>query len=896
VRRSFLQLNEARLKLARDCLLPSQRIFLDVLPALIHFNHPMLPGYLYRNTPAGLDGFHPSDDQVQQLRKLARSFHPNRYRHQRSDIQSLFSMGSLGTIAQNNKSDIDIWLCYRPSLNRKALVELETKCQKICTWAKTLQLDATIFLMNTQTLHTKAMEFNRESSGSTQHYLLLDEFFRTAIHLGGQLPAWLFVRTEQEADYKTHLANLNQQRLTPEKQLLDLGVIDHVPASEFISSAIWQLYKAIDSPYKSILKLLVLEIYCQNYGKLTLLSSSFKNLLHAFDRHHSVNLWDADPYLQAYYFIENYLQASQQKERLEFFRRCFYFKLEQPLTGTQSISRKSNILLELTKAWGWSKEHIQHLDSHNKWNLQEVLEERRLIISELNHSYHLIMEFFRAQKSQMHASNRELNVLGRKLHAAFSRKAGKIDWVNPLFSKNIIEPVLIIKKQLDPDTWIATDKSGNVIVSKATPTELITWLHCNQVMIPASRLYFKQFSLDSRLLQSLRRYITSLLPLPIKTANHEVFEESSHLKELLMFADYRPDNIEHYNDDINSIDTVTMESAVDYLCFNSWNEIICKTRQGPLLETVILIFIEAIQRDPASSKADVLCNHPNRHVQQQLREYTSSLFTGLIKFFQQHPSGRYIAHVANRYLVVHIHEQKSTIRWLNNEKDLKRLLSKSMPYSSPIGMDDHTMANHPLKIYSDLHQPDSIQVFFTPRGHVADITLIDEFGAWYESSIDYSYGPVSLQSFHYFLRAINDRRRDQPRNDLGPLDVLPIDFYQMIDHEDGWVTQRASISSQLNNLNAVTFYAIAEYIDGDLVFELQTEDQKFSEKDDGEQAYKNLLQLVKEKDVPFYITDLDLSPCGLQLSPKGELQTAHYLKVKSILEDKLRRIQFALSL
>jgi adenylate cyclase class 1 len=896
VRRAFLQLNQARLTLARDSLLPSQRLFLDVLPALFHFNHPMLPGYLYRNTPSGLDGYHPSDEEVQQLRKLARSFHPNRYRNQRSDIQSIFSMGSLGTIAQNNKSDIDIWLCYRPNLNRKALTELETKCKKVSDWAKTLQLDVTIFLMNTQTMHTKSMAFNRESSGSTQHYLLMDEFFRTAIHLGGQLPAWLFIHPQQEADYQNHLSNLHQQRLLPEAQFLDLGVINSVPASEFISSAIWQLYKAIDSPYKSILKLLVLEIYCQNYENLTLLSSTFKQLLHSLDRHVTPNIWDADPYLQAYYFIEKYLQETHQQERLEFLRRCFYFKLEQPLSGKESISRKSNVLLELTKGWGWDTQHIKHLDEHNKWNLDEVLEERRLIVSELNHSYHLIMEFFRTQKSQMHASNRELNVLGRKLHAAFSRKAGKIDWVNPLHSKSIIEPVLIIKKQIEPDAWVASDKTGKIIASKATPVELLTWLHCNQVMIPASRLYFKQFSLDSRQLQSLRRYITSLLPLPIKTANHEVFEEGSYLKELLIFADYRPDEIEKVNTDEDALNALNIESTIDYLSFNSWNEIICHTRRGPLLETVISIFVEAIQQDPASPKPDILCNHPNRHIQQRLREYTSPIFTGLIEFFQKNPSGRYIARIFDHYLVVHIHQQKSTIRWLTSEKELKRLLSKSMPYPSQVAMDNHTMGSHPLKVFSDLQQKDSIQTFFSPRGYIADITLIDESGAWYQTIIDNRYGTLALQSFHHFLRAINDRRHEQSRENIGPMDILPIDFYKMISQDDNWSTQRLSISSQKNTIDTLSIFAVAEYEKGKLIFELHHEEKVFSEKVDGEFAYINLLNYASENDKPVYITDLDLTRCRLQLSPKGQLQTAHYLKVKTILEEKLRAYEKNLSL
>ena len=37
--------------------------------------------------------------------------------------------------------------------------------------------------------------------------------------------------------------------------VVDLGAVPHVPASEFFGATLWQLYKGISSPHKALLKL-----------------------------------------------------------------------------------------------------------------------------------------------------------------------------------------------------------------------------------------------------------------------------------------------------------------------------------------------------------------------------------------------------------------------------------------------------------------------------------------------------------------------------------------------------------------------------------------------------------------------------------------------------------------
>ncbi len=906
VRSAFLKLNQARLELARDGLTESQVTFLNVLPMLFHYNHPMLPGYISRNTPSGLYAYHESEEGFRQLRSLARSFQPNRKINQSEDILALYAMGSFGTIAHNKKSDIDFWLCHRPGLTKEALFYLEKKCSSISAWAKKLGLDVTIFIMNNETYHTqKQHNFNHDASGSTQHYLLLDEFYRTAIYLGGQLPAWIFLRPEQEKQYQKCFDLLTQQRLLPDKHLMDFGAIGKVPADEFISSAIWQLYKAIHSPYKSILKLLLLEIYCQNFENPILLSQLFKEQLHTVDHHRVINHWDVDPYLQNYYYIENYLLATNQHPRLEFLRRCFYFKLELSLTHNAKQPKRSDMLLYLTQQWGWNESYIEHLDNHKHWKLKDVLEERRLIINELNYSYQLIIDFFREQKVKLHASNRELNILGRKLHAAFSRKAGKIEWVNPLSSKNISEANLLVRKCDKTLKWIASDSQNIILVKKETPIELIAWLHCNQVMIGATRLHFKELNqkgnvekahnMDARLMQSLRRVITSLISLPMTTADHKVFEKPCSINKLLLFVDYRPDQVVPRVSDLSISSLVRLECNIDILSINSWNEIICYNRNGRLLDTLLHIYMQAIQNNHITGKTDILCNHPDRYFQQAIRKYIQPLFESIYLFFKDNPSGRFISYLNGQYLLVHNYDKRSVIKWLNDDDEVRSLLTSPMPYYSPVGFDGKTMSDHPLAIFSRHHRAESVQVFYRRRGEQVDITIIDELGTWYEGEMSYKLGSISLQPLHRFLRAVANRRQNKSYEEMSPFDIFPITFSELAKSSNTWQLEARNVTSQVDSRLGLAIHAVAEYIGDQYQYILYVDEMRFSEIEDGDKAYQQLATIIKKEQnqqlnaCPYYISDLDLSPCGVELSYKGELNTSHYLIMKDYLQEKIDR-------
>ncbi|MCG8535302.1 MAG: adenylate cyclase, partial [Pseudomonadales bacterium] len=111
------------------------RLFLESLPLLLHINHPSLPGYVSGATPCGVSGFVPEKENLRAAQTISRSFVYRKKAVQKDRIYSIFLMGSTGTVAHSESSDMDIWICYDPGLALEAIEELQDKLTGIEQWA-----------------------------------------------------------------------------------------------------------------------------------------------------------------------------------------------------------------------------------------------------------------------------------------------------------------------------------------------------------------------------------------------------------------------------------------------------------------------------------------------------------------------------------------------------------------------------------------------------------------------------------------------------------------------------------------------------------------------------------------------------------------------------------------
>lgn len=489
----FLKINNLRLSKTADSLTSSQRVFVDVLPLLFHLNHVALPGYCGHDTPAGLSEFKVERQHVKAARGLAKSFTLDHSTAKQAAIRSIFLMGSCGSLGQSESSDFDIWIVPANHLDDAQTQALRKKCDAISAWALSLGLEVHFFIMDDKKFREQQRAtMNKEDCGTTQHYLLLDEFYRTGILVAGCQPLWWHVPCEHDTRYADAANHLVQQRYLRGDQCIDFGSTNTIPPSEFVSAGIWNLYKAVASPYKALMKLLLIEVYATEYPATQTLCNQFKQAV--YDGRTDID--DLDPYLLIYRRIEAYLLARSETDRLELLRRCFYYKVGIKLSRQQHGNVAAHLhadaapqqrvrdwkrttMTALVSEWGWSGQQIAWLDDKENWPFKHIRAEQQKLTRELINSYRLLCLLVKNHHTDTAQPNqsRELTLLGRQLYAAFEQKPNKIPQSQCSVVSQVAKPTLSLMYTADGSnagSWSVLAPLASTTAAKIASTNATT--------------------------------------------------------------------------------------------------------------------------------------------------------------------------------------------------------------------------------------------------------------------------------------------------------------------------------------------------------------------------------------------------------------------------------------
>ncbi len=919
LRSRFLKLNQGRLGRAMEGLSPRQQAVLSVLPLFFHVNHPLLPGYVSGSTPAGLSNYEPNDSALAEAQRLTRSFsYKARHGKQPRPIHGLFLMGSLGTLAQAEQSDMDFWVCHASDLGQGELAELRKKCQLLETWAASQGAEAHFFLINPARFvrGERDATLSSEDCGTAQHYLLLDEFYRTAIWLAGRTPLWWLVPVYEEPRYDQYTHTLLSKRFIREDESLDLGHLAQIPPGEFIGAGLWQLFKGIESPYKSVLKLLLIEVYASEHPRVECLSLRFKQAVFA----NQLDLDELDPYIVVYRRIEEYLKVRNEPERLELVRRSLYLKVNRKLTGHNSRNTgwQRQLLERLAGEWGWDRRQLTLLDSRSQWKVRQVSAERRVLVNELNYSYRFLTQFARTEQAVSLINKHDLNVLGRRLYAAFERKAGKIEFINPGIAPDLAEDTLTLvhspnRKEPGQTHWGLYNGSLGAqewehfapIKRSRELLELLTWCHRNGVIDSSTRLALHPGNSDLtefelfNLLGSLQQAIA----LPLSTVSEEPLLRPSIPSEVLLLVNIGVDPLKHHRD-LNILMTTERTDSLSYagvrenlvltldqVTLNSWNEVLVSRYAGPhALLDCLRDYLNSLPLGRELPRLRVRCFCHNRapFIAQRVEEVLNTAQELLIGNLNH----RYLVKVQQHYHVLELVPGQVRHIALDNLSALLAYLSVDLSSYSPLHLDLRAMEENDLALVLPMGQPERIQVFFRINENHAELYVLDECNALWQQRLAFHDEQSLLVPLQRFLQSVLYRREAlMPMDSALPATVLETLYYQLLPSTPGrarWVETRPAPRTPVNK----PFYDVQAIIGkagpNEVQVTLYCNQREFCQLDYGDQLFIALAQEIigQRREVePYrcYITDLDLSG----LVGEGTGSTNLYLRYKADLERSL---------
>lgn len=591
-------INQLRVDRALAAMKPAfQRVY-SLLPTLLHHHHPLMPGYLNGNVPHGICLYTPDETQQDYLNDLEDKWGSpfDKPASGELPITGVYSMGSTSSIGQSCSSDLDIWVCHQSWLDNEERTRLQQKCSLLEKWAASMGVEVSFFLIDENRFrHNESGSLGGEDCGSTQHILLLDEFYRTAVRLAGKRILWNMVPGEEEAHYDEYVLSLYAQGALTPNEWLDLGGLSSLSAEEYFGASLWQLYKSIDSPYKAVLKTLLLEAYSWEYPNTQLLATDIKHRLHQGE----IVSFGLDAYCMMLERVTRYLTDINDTTRLDLARRCFYLKVCEKLSLAKAcVGWRREILSQLVSEWGWSEERLAMLDNRANWKIERVREAHNELLDAMMQSYRNLIRFARRNNLSVSASPQDIGVLTRKLYAAFEALPGKVTLVNPQISPDLSENDLtfihVPVGRANHLGWYLYNQAPAMdsIVSHQ-PLEynrylnkLVAWAYFNGLLTPQTRLHIKSGNLcDTAKLQELVADVSHHFPLRLPAPTPKALYSPCEIRHLAIIVNLENDPTAAFRNQVVHFDFRKLDvfsfgqqqqclvGSIDLLYRNSWNEV-----------------------------------------------------------------------------------------------------------------------------------------------------------------------------------------------------------------------------------------------------------------------------------------------------------------------------------
>lgn len=635
-----------------------QHVF-QLITLFLQFNHRDLPGYV-ANAPEGIVDFVLSDYQQHFLQQTSPSLllpqQKNVVETHRTflPILGIYVMGSVASISQTHLSDLDTWVCHREDLSPAEKAMLTQKTLLLQDWAKQFGVDIHFYLMDQQRFRSfrYAEPLTAENCGSAQYMLLLDEFYRSAIRLAGKPLLWLHLWVENEAEYEQEVERLTLEKKIDPQDWVDFGGLGALSANEYFGASLWQLYKGIDAPYKSVIKILLLETYSADYPNTKLIAREFKMQLLS-GKIKPTHQFDA--YLAMLERATDYLIKHNEFKRLGFVRRCVYLKATEGINWQDMQHQKNwrlQLLDQLTQQWGWSESFIHELKQRPQWKIKYVKKAHNSLIKFLMLSYRNLVSFARQHQLNSSIMPQDMSILTRKLYTAFEELPGKITLLNPQVAMDLSEKNLLFfevkNSKTFADGWYVVNQTPDLqgfeqkryTEHSTSLNKLVAWAYFNGLLTANTELHILSSNVN---LKTLRDFVTDLrlsLPAKIYAASNESLSHCCEIHSLVVAINLTNDptqDLKQIKPHINANDLFSfgpkeesLVGSIDITYRNLWNEVHTLHFEG---ENAILLALKVlsnkIQRGASSPKSvQVFCY--SQHYRKSLQQIVASLINRCI--------------------------------------------------------------------------------------------------------------------------------------------------------------------------------------------------------------------------------------------------------------------------
>ena len=481
-RQAFLRFNRFKIDRTLCTLSEIDRTIFLLIPRLLHVHQEGLPGYFDGNPPCGIHNFKLDHEAQVAIEKMFPDIIVRRNPNLKPVIHTALLMGSVGSIAQTKKSDLDYTLLVNKNeFTAESMKLFQKKLNLIENWTwDNYNLETHFFINDYEEVKNNIFgESDSESTGSALAKLLKEEMYRTMIIVTGKVPFWLISPVDADDDKyeKLYMKLLNGETLLKKEEFIDMGNVDDISQGEFFGGSIWALIKSFKSPFKTLMKMGILEEYMFGNTKSNLLCHQVKDKYFG-----NIPYLDIDPYLGMFERVQQFFKETKDEEALDALRCAFYLKVGTKVEVDElkngSKNWKKNTLVNMLTDWDWNAEKVEKLNNYSNWQMMHKVDLGNQINKILMASYKNISEENKnLDPSESLITEKDTHLLGRKLFSFYRTAPNKVDNLGALVDGKTAEKELTFlldqKSIRDKATWYLIRGNTGALIEQVDPDNII---------------------------------------------------------------------------------------------------------------------------------------------------------------------------------------------------------------------------------------------------------------------------------------------------------------------------------------------------------------------------------------------------------------------------------------
>lgn len=722
---SFIKYNELKKnKLITALADPALVNLFNYIPFLLTVNHPEFPGYLKQGTTLlGIWDYQPSDELERYIRAKHPSYTSGKPLQAPPFIHMLALIGSAGSVAFTSESDFDYWICCNTkSAEPKELALFREKCHMIEDWVmENHSKEIHFFINDIEQIRKNIFDEDEEYGlgGTSLGQLLKEEFFRSSIVISGKIPFWWVVPTD--TDDRQYLEWLSTVKGTPlDNDFIDLGNLAKINKGDFLIAALFQIIKSLGNPFKSIIKLGLLERYIHDEHDNPFVSNIIKRNIQAGKNDPE----SIDAYLIMFNQVYDYYMSGEpDMTSINIIKTCFYLKVDPKLSDPVKKAggdEKSAKMIEYTKKWGWDSGIVRHIDNFESWEIDSVNQLMNNTKKSILKGYKNILTVLDMAKVANTIDQKSMMIINRKVLSHFQLEENKID--NTLSFKSFpAEKLLLLEFVRDKrgtEAWflykrlIDSNNPVKVLIRKSKNLFVhIVWISLNGLL----QKNFTRLEIGQGLYQMDPNFIRDLI---VDLSSHFSIKKLD-LHNSYFFRDVFPVMsyiiINPFSKYSKKIDDIY------FLYHNSWGETRFEVYHSEVdLAQIIVRVVNGalVSGNDFSSALQIVSSQPFQSSKEffQLKVSIRSIFTF---FTENHPEvkSRYLSKLGNQFMIFSNSLKKrneAVVSVKPCETEIKMLYSMAYNRGSKnlVKADETVPELNHIREITKYRADDSIQIFF----------------------------------------------------------------------------------------------------------------------------------------------------------------------------------------